>query len=273
MKRSVLAVAIASVLALVGCALVVLYVSGADARALAGKEAARVLIATKRIPAGTTGAEIKKGGYVEVVMMPKTSIPNDVVDVVDASLEDLALTADVQARQLLLRGAFAAPTDVSGGLNIPEGKVAVTVSIINTAGTVFLQPGSKVALYDTFTLLEGRNGVPAGDGLARDHAYNQATRLLLPSVEVVATGVGNKLTATNGSQSGSGDAGSGGVLGGDKDKPDEDATSTLVTVAVTQDEAERLIHATQTGTLYIALLDGSSTLRPGPGVDNNSLFN
>jgi pilus assembly protein CpaB len=46
----------------------------------------------------------------------------------------------------------------------------------------------------------------------------------------------------------------------------------LVTVAVSQREAERLVHAAQTGMLYLALLTESSHLTPGPGVDNHSLF-
>ncbi len=39
-----------------------------------------------------------------------------------------------------------------------------------------------------------------------------------------------------------------------------------------QDEAERLILASQTSQLYIALLDDSSEVRPGPGVDTQTLF-
>jgi pilus assembly protein CpaB len=45
-----------------------------------------------------------------------------------------------------------------------------------------------------------------------------------------------------------------------------------LTVAVNQDEAERLIHAVLTGTLYFALLDESSDIKADAGVNNNSLF-
>ena len=277
MKRSVLAVAIATVLALTGCALVWIYVDGADARVMAGKEAKQVLIAKKRIPAGTTGAQIKNGDYVQVVSMPKGSLPDDVLSAIEPNLEDLALSSDVQNRQLILQGAFASPTATNGGLQIPEGKVAVTVPISNNAGTIFLQAGSKVAVYDTFTLLEGHVGTPAGDGLSKDHLYVQATRLLLPSIQVVATGTPGKVTSANGTDAkSSADQVASGSLGGSS-KSDSSTSSTsvdtLVTFAASQDEAERLIHATQTGTLYVALLDDSSKLTPGPGVDNYSLFN
>jgi pilus assembly protein CpaB len=281
MKRSVLAVAIASVLALAGCAMIWFYVRGADARVMAGKEAARVLIATKRIPAGTTGAEVKSGGYVEPVTLPKSSIPADSLEAVDASLESLAVTADIQPRQLLLRGAFAAQTEVSGGLNIPEGKIAVTVPLIVTEGTAFLQPGTKVAVFNTYGSRAAANGtpngVPMGDKQAAGEAADHATKLLLPSVEVVAVGAPGEAAQTNGSSGSTKDEGSGGMLNGNSDAKSKSAgdasAATLVTLAVTQDEAERLIHAQQTGALYIALLDGSSTLRAGPGVNDYTLFN
>jgi pilus assembly protein CpaB len=46
----------------------------------------------------------------------------------------------------------------------------------------------------------------------------------------------------------------------------------LITVAVNQKQAEQLIHATQTGSLYLALLSDTSKVAPSLGVDNNSLF-
>lgn len=75
MKRSVVAVSLAAVLALIGCAAVLVYVRGADSRALAGKRAVSVLVAAKRIPAGTTGAQIRTGGYVEAVSTPSPRYP------------------------------------------------------------------------------------------------------------------------------------------------------------------------------------------------------
>ena len=75
MKRSVIAVVAAAVLAVLGCLAVLVYVKGADARALAGKRAVSVVVATKRIPAGTTGTRIRSGGYVEVVSMPQAAVP------------------------------------------------------------------------------------------------------------------------------------------------------------------------------------------------------
>lgn len=268
MKRTILAVLVAAVLALIGCAAVLLYVKGADNRALDGKKAVMVLIASKRVPAGTTGAEVKNGGYVERVKMPKSTVPADAIDQIDASLDELALSSDLQPRQLVLRGLFGQPATVTGGLNIPDGKVAVTVPVLTSAGTAFLQPGSKIAIYDTYTLLEGKKGEPAGAKIESEHTMNHNTKLLLPKVEVIATGIGGKIVASNTDKKDDASATSDA-----EDSSADTAEMTLVTVAATQDEAERLIHVAQTGTLYIALLDDSSNLQPGPGVDNSTLFN
>src|SRR5947209_17647393 len=129
MRRRGLAAGVAVVLALVGCAAVALYVKGADARAAAGQRAVRVLVVHKKIPAGTTGKEIRDGGYTEPVTVPAATVPADALSQLDVGLLDLAVTADQQPRQLLLRGAFDQPSVHSGGLSVPDGMLAVSVSI------------------------------------------------------------------------------------------------------------------------------------------------
>ncbi|MDX6230972.1 MAG: Flp pilus assembly protein RcpC/CpaB, partial [Frankiales bacterium] len=46
----------------------------------------------------------------------------------------------------------------------------------------------------------------------------------------------------------------------------------LLTLAVDQEQAQKLIHGEQTGALYFALLNAHSSVTPGPGVDNRHLF-
>jgi pilus assembly protein CpaB len=271
MKRRILAVLVAVSLALVGCLAVVAYVRAADQRAIAGREAVWVLVATKRIPAGTTAERIRSGGYVERVAMPATTVPVGALSELDAELNDLTLTADVQAAQLLLRGLLGESAEVSGGLPLPEGQLAVSVEM-TMAGRVadFVRPGSKVAVFDTFTLQEGKGRIPAGDGLSRGYELNQATRVLLPRVEVIAVGQRGTDEATGPAPA----AGATPAADGDaKPKAKAKAGATvLVTVAVTQPEAERLVHAAQTGALYLALLDDTAKIEPGLGVDNDTLF-
>jgi pilus assembly protein CpaB len=269
MNRRILAVLCAVVLAAVGCLAVAAYVRAADERAVAGREAAWVLVATERIPAGTTATRIRAAGLVERVVMPAGTVPADALTTLDANLDGLAVTADVQARQLVLRGMFGEPAQVRGGLSLPAGKLAISVEM-TAAGRVagFVRPGSTVAVFDTFTIREGSGRLPAGDGLASRHEYNHATRVLLPRVEVIAVGERGTADAATSAPSTAASPPAGAAGGGTA----KGGATMLVTVAVTQAEAERLIHAAQTGTLYLALLDEASAIEPGPGVDNNSLF-
>ncbi|RZU54127.1 pilus assembly protein CpaB [Krasilnikovia cinnamomea] len=270
MRRRLLAVLVAAVLAGIGCIAVVAYVRGADQRALAGRQAVWVLISTQRIPAGTSAAAIRGGGYTERVAMPAETVPSTALGQLDAQLDTLVLTADLPPSQLVLRGMFAESSEVTGGLPVPDGKLAVSVQM-TAAGRVagYVRPGSRVAVFSTFTMREGRGRVPAGDGLSSGHDYNQATRVLLPRVEVIGVGergVSGAATAgdTAAAADGSGESGSGSAA--------KAGVTMLVTVAVSQQEAAKLVHVSLTGTLSLALLDDTATVEPDAGIDNNTLF-
>jgi pilus assembly protein CpaB len=259
MKRTIVATVVAVLLALIGGAAVLLYAAGADARATASREPVQVLVATKRIPAGTTGKAIVQGGYVERVVMPAASVPVDAVGSIDAGLEDLVVTSDLQKRQLVLRGTFGEAAVRTGGLVVPDGRVAVTVEIGDAervAGHV--EAGAEVAVFDTFTVAEGLGRTPAGDGLSTDHKYTHATRLLLPRVEVLAIGERVETDAK--------------TKGDSTSESKTKSQKVLVTVAVSQAEAEKLVLAATTGSLYFALLSDTSQVQPGAGVDNRTLF-
>jgi pilus assembly protein CpaB len=265
MKRSLVAAVAAVLLGVVGSTAVLMYAKGANGRALAGKQAVTVLVATKRIPAGTSAARIRTGGYAEAVPMPRDSVPEDSLSTLDESLDKLVLSADLQPRQLLLRGAFTDASRVTGGVSIPEGKIAVSVQVTAFTGPALVSPGSKIAIFDTFTESESSPHTPAGDRLAFEHSLNQVTRLLLPRVEVIAIGYDGQAPQTSA-------AGSSSSSTSDTKSNEKPDGALIVTVAVTQDEAERLIHGAVTGTLYIAMLDDTSDVRPGLGVDNKTLF-
>ncbi|GIH81007.1 hypothetical protein Plo01_74360 [Planobispora longispora] len=248
----------ALVLGLGGAAAVLVYVSGAESRALEGKKAVSVLVAKDRIPAGTTGERVRSGELTELVRMPAESVPADALGALDAATDKLVLTSGLQPRQLLLRGMFAAPERATGGLTIPEGKLAITVEMTVAAEVAgYVRPDTQVVVFDTFNVLEGRDGVPAGDRLAEGADTNKATRVLLPRVQVLAVGPRRAVPAE----------------GADAAEQEQEKERTvLVTVAVNQAEAERLVHGAQTGTLYLGLLTDTADVAPGPGVDNHSLF-
>jgi pilus assembly protein CpaB len=198
-----------------------------------------------------------RDGLFRTEQMPAETVPTDTLNGVDSGVATLVASADIEPGQLVRRPMFVTKVRQTGGLAVPDGKIAVTVAV-GTAQEVagYLGAGSKVAIFDTFNTAEGYGRTPAGDGMSKQHNYNQATRLLLTGVPVLSVGA-----------SGSGSTGhalASSAAGGTE--------AVLVTVAVSQAEAEKLVHGAQTGALYLALLTDTSQTEPGAGVDNRSVF-
>ncbi|MET9232487.1 Flp pilus assembly protein CpaB [Lentzea sp. NPDC003310] len=247
MKNRALIIILAVLLAVCGSTGVFFYVRSADSRAIAGQQAVTVLVAKDRIPAGTTAEGLKE--LVETQQMPKSSVPENAMSEVDSSLGKLVTSSEIAEGQLLTKALFTEEASLAKGISIPDGMIAVTVptEAWQRAGGL-IQKGSKVAVFDTFTVMDGKGNTPSGDGLSKQYERNQSTRLLLTGLEVLS------------------------VVDEKKAAEDGDVGKAIVTVAVKQADAEKLIHGQQTGTLYFALLGGKSEIAPGNGVDNRSLF-
>jgi pilus assembly protein CpaB len=242
MTRRIFAITIAIVLAALGTAGGLFLIVSADERAQARiTDAVTVAIATKRIPVGTTGERVRSEGMVRFERLPKVSVPADALSEIGTDLDDLVLTSNVAIGQVLLSANFGRRSEVTSGLALPDGKMAVTVETgapEQVAG--YVQPGSQVAVFLTYEVLDNKG----------DRTGVERTRVLLPRVEVLALGTyqpgDTREDATAGSQGG----------------------SVMLTVAVDQEEAERLIEGLSHGTLYLGLLTESVDVRAGSGVDN-----
>jgi pilus assembly protein CpaB len=254
MTRRIFGVLLAVILAIVGTAAVLFYVKSVRSSVADGQRAVHVLVASQRIPAGTTGGHLTDRGLIQEITVPASTVPDGALSTIPADLDDLVVTADVQTSQMIMRGMFGQPTTLSGGLAIPEGKVAVTVQVgIPQQVAGYVRPGSQIAIFDTYS---------TATGTVSTNPNAKATRVLLPRVEVIATGA----FFTDGSTSSQADDPNG--VNGQR----AGGQTMVVTVAVTQPEAERLIQATATGALYFALLTDTSDVKPGPGVTNLSMF-
>lgn len=268
MTRRILPLLLAIVLAGVGTAAVLAYVATADARALKGKEAVTVLLAAKRIPAGTTAGQVRSGEFVEKVRMPADAVPEGALGSIGGDLESLVIVSELLPQQMLLRGHFGPEKKETIGLPIPDGKMAVSVQLSTVAAVAgYVVPGSRIAIFDSFNI---ESGIPAGDRLADQHEYNRSTRILLPKVDVISVGTFGVDATTDAPQPAPSAAAAG--AGADDKLVPQSTGLLMVTVAVDQAQAEKLVHGTQTGTLYLGLLGETSVVKTGPGVDNNSVF-
>ena len=171
MKRRLLIIVLALILAAVGTSGVLTYVKGANARAIAGMKAVSVLIAAKTVPSGTTAGAALHDGLLTSQTLPASSVPADALSAIPSALSSLVLSADLESGQVLLRPMLVAATQTTSGLAIPPGQMALTLSFClpeAVAGAV--QAGSQVAVFDTVAT----SGITAQPGCPGAHAGSPA---------------------------------------------------------------------------------------------------
>ena len=254
MKRRGLTIVLAVVLAILGTAGVLAYVGHANARALAGQKAVTVLMARQLIPAGTSAGDAQDQGLLSTEKLPAASVPADALTVITPGISALVTDSDVQPGQLLLRPMLVTSAQVTNGFAIPSGMIAVSVLFcVPEAVAGNIRPGAQVAVFNTF--VSGNSSMSAATACTGPHQWMNGdtvnTKLVLPRVTVLAVGQASA-SGQSGSQSG-GTASTGSSSSGSQN-------SELITVAVSQNDAARLIQLTQDGLPYLALVNASSSL-------------
>ena len=256
MKRRGLTIALAVLLAVLGTAGVLAYVKHANARALAGQRAVTVLVAKSLIPSGTSAANAQQQGLLETETLPAASVPADALTAVTPDVSALVTDSDLQPGQLLLRPMLVTAAQVTNGLAIPNGTVAVSILFcVPEAVAGNLHAGSQVAVFDT--VVKGNANITAQPACSGPHQWvsgdTTQTKLVLAKVTVLSVG--------SSSASGQGSSQSGGsALGSSSSSTSNSQNTELVTVAVSQNDAERVIALTENGLPYLALVDGNSGL-------------
>lgn len=252
MKRRLVIIVLALILAAVGTSGVLAYARGANARAIAGMKAVSVLVAQKTIPAGTAAGAALHGGLLASQTLPASSVPANALSTITPDMSPLVLSTDLQPGQLLLRPMLVTAAQTTSGLAIPPGMLALTVSFCLpevVAGSVVA--GSQVAIFDTVGF-SSAGTITAGPGCTGAHTQIDGTiktRVVLTRVLVLSVGTapaGTTSTSTTSSALSGSSSSSSGQAG------------TLVTLAVTQAQAEQLIQMTETGMPYLALLTTNS---------------
>jgi len=236
-RRTILLVA-ALVVAALGTVLVFLYAQGANNRAQADNDPVTVLVATSTISTGTSASEAKKSGAIDTAEVPRSALVPGALTSTDGLSGQVALTPVYEGQQLLAQ-QFGATSSVStSSLPIPKGKLAVSVQLADPARVAgFVQPGSSVAVFASMG--------------------SDQTRLLLSRVQVIAAGPTTLVSAA-------GDAAG--------DENTEELPKALLTLAVSQKEAQKVIYASQNGQLYFGLLTSTSAVAPASGTDDANLF-
>jgi len=253
MRKRIILVTVAVVLAVLGTFAVYSYGKNADKRAINKTKSASALVVTTRIPAGTTWADTVKGSYVTVQNFPSDTVPSSALaDTKSAPVasDDVAL-ADIAPGQIVLREAFGAKTPQTGALHIPKGLLAMSLTLPAQAEVAgYIGPDSQVAIFATSKWVAGDGTTVTKSALFGDQPT--LTKTVVGRADVLAV----SQTPVD-SVDGSGDGGSSG------------SSAPLVTVALSQRDAERVVLSQTVGDLYLALLSPDSSVNSNdPGVDN-----
>lgn len=237
-----LALLIAAVLvAALGTSLVYLYVNKADDRAIADQKPVTVLVAKSSIAAGTRVSDAASAGAFQSKELPQSAVPPGALSSIDPIKDQVALTTIFPGQQLLA-GMFGATAAATGSIAIPPGQIAASFSFGDPQRVAgFVQPGSTIAVFVTSAL----------------GGTTQSTRILLPKVTVIAVGPSTITPPADASQA----------------NP-EALPRALLTLALTQRQAEKLIFATTGGggSLYLGLLNDKSQITPNTGVNAKNVF-
>jgi len=258
MDRRRLLLILAVFVALIGTALVFLYVKGADSRAKNDVAPVSVLVATTNIAAGETYDSALSAGKIQSQEVPRTyaeSNPGYVSDT--ATLKGKLVASPIYQGQVIVQSQFGSTVQATTtALPIPKGMMAISVNLTDpdrVAGNI--ENGSQVAIFVT-----GNIQTP-GAGGQQQNTDVQATRLLLPNVTVLNVGSPQPPTTST-------------TTDAQGNQTTEQLPRTLLTIAVTQKEAQKVIVSSKALSLTFGLLTPNSTVHPAPGTSTlvTSLF-
>jgi len=242
MKR-VLPIILAIVLAVVAAGIVFFYTRGAEQRVLDEQQPVAVLVTTGVIPGGMPLGDAVAGGLVESTQVPSTMAPTGAITAVTAENTGLLALNTVNPGQILLTSNFVAEIPKAEAVPVPDGMIAIAITLGDPQRVGnFVRPGSEVVVFNTYT-------DPGKDG-------GTTTRVLLPKVMVLAVGDATTTSSTTNAD------GSAGVQ----------APSALLTLALNQADAERMIFASQSGSLYLGLLGEGTQIQTNAGTTEGNLF-
>jgi pilus assembly protein CpaB len=244
MGRRIVLLVVAALIAAVGSSLVFMYVRGVEARAAQQYDAVQVLKAVETITTGETLADAQAAGKIQLGTVNRANVLDGATTSIAGMRDQVALTPVYPGEQITA-AKFGAAGDREV-LSIPDGKMAISINLTDPARVAgFVNPGAEVAIFAS-----------ADEGaLGNEKA---STRLLLPRVSVIGVGTTTVVSTTTTDQSGA--------------QTIEELPRTLMTLAVDQADAEKVIFAARNSEVSFALLTEKSSVRVGPGVSSDSVF-
>lgn len=262
MGRRIIAIVAASLIALVGAVLVLLYARGADNRAVEAASPRSVYVSSGIVPAGTTLKDAMRLGLITETRTAAKALPAGALTTVDENNGQLLAVTEIPAGQYVLAGSFGETPVGERAIQVPAGKLAVSVQLSDPArvGT-FVTPGSYLTIFASYKLKD--LGTSEESKTFNDQDV-RGTSVLLDNIQVIGMGAdplqGPQQGAANGSEEEPADG------------TQQQAPSFLVTLAVTPEQATRLVHGINQYVLYAGLRGAEVKVDPKLSTDDTRIF-
>lgn len=279
-----IATIVALLLAGLATVAILAYVRGVEQRAYGDLEPVAVYVAVEEIPAGLPGPSAVGGGLIARELRPRSAVPAGAVAAL-AELDDLVTEERILPGEVIVRGRFVDPAVAVAALQIPPGLEAISLEVGVPPGVAgFVRAGDRISLIATVELpvedvevapdpttptappadtdadadadAEAAPAAPtdpASPAVPASPATEILARYLLQDVEVLA--VGQRIVTVEG-----------------EDGVQPTTTQVLLTLALAPVDAERLVLAIDTASLYVTLLPDGAEPVETPGRRLSELF-
>jgi pilus assembly protein CpaB len=231
------------------------YANSADERAFKDAQLVSVYLVKKDIPKGLPGEKALDEGYIGRDSIPRKFFPAKAITNAQSLRGQVAL-APMSVGVPVVDGSFVEPrlAQESFAQRLDKGMQAVTLAVSDVQGVARLVvPGDHVNLMTT----TDAPGTPAAGGDSKQTQY------VLQNVEVLA--VGSSTTIEPGEQAAQTEA----LQAGQAKTVD----SGLMTFAVPALDAEKVVHASETGSIHLTLVPPDYAPAPVAPVNRGNLFN
>lgn len=258
----VIAVLAGLALAAAGAFVLWRYVAAADQRASEDARLVDVWVASGGIPAGTTAQAAFSQQLIVADQLPEVNRPPGAITNLD-QIRDLAAVGQILEGTVLQVGQWDDPTMADVDLGVPEDRVALSLQVGIPQGlSGYLAQGDRVGLIahidaapSTTATDIGPDGNPTEVAVESEVSETRAG-FLVRDAEVLA--VGRRVVVTD-------------AQGNPADQVQQ-TDQVLATLAVTPQDAEKLVFASNEGQLYVTLLPPSGNLADTPGATFDDLF-
>jgi pilus assembly protein CpaB len=232
MKRKIIGVLAALVLAGIGTSALVAYVESAKDEAVAAEALVDVYVVNETIPKGTSAAEIAQS--VKVTQVPAKVLVDDAVTDLDAIDEDLVAAVDLEAGEQLLSSRLV-PASHLGRAAVPAGLQELTVSLDPTRAV-----GGSLSVGDTVGVVLSFDpfDLPGTDDQSANTTHLTFHKVVVTAVQFAE---GEGATATTDDED----------TDGDTAAEPAPTSQVLVTLALSSPQVEQIVFGAEFGHIWL----------------------